>query len=110
MSSFQLSAPLRCTWSTHVFAGNKKPRLLQRRGQIPAVPPCLDTLGLASLALSVHSRRCYRPPPRRGLLSQPTDCSPARLRGEFGNLLAPVLHLAPALWSTTPCPSYSSRI
>src|SRR5205823_13113415 len=103
MSSFQLSAPLRCTWSIHVFAGNKKPRLLQRRGHIPAVPPCLDTLTLVCV-LRVHSRRCYRPPPRRGLLSQPADCSPARLRGEFGNLLAPVLHLAPALWSTAPVP------
>src|SRR2546425_10566330 len=79
MSSLQLSAPLRFHLADWFFAETKHPASSRGEVQSPAVPPCL-------LLSAV-----YRPPPRRGLLSQSPDRSPTRLRGEFGNLPVPTL-------------------
>src|SRR5919202_6984708 len=106
MSSFQLSAPLRFSWSNVFFLrAQKTPPPYRGEVRSPRYHPAWTHSPLAPAGLR---RLCplsavYRPPPRRSLLGQ-SDRSPARLRGEFGNVLAPVFHHAPALWSTAPAP------
>src|ERR1700736_1012281 len=108
MSSLMLSAPLRFCSTCRYSRGNKKPRLLQRRGQNsenPAVPPCLAAPSLPVIRPSLGGL-APATPARTSRSSQP-DRSPARLRGEFGILPAPVFHQPPALWSRTQRPYYS---
>src|SRR5205823_2094029 len=78
-----------------------------RRGHaFPAVPPCSgrpfaarkrQTSTLGGLAPATPARP-----------SESDDCSPARLKGEFGMRSAPVFQQPPALWSRARRPYYSS--